>query len=82
MYGGELGSQGVCAYFPYDFANAVFGILGDLENLQHSLGVSLTSSRKPFLCICLDSTMPENLLSECPSEDCINYCGRINCDIF
>lgn len=82
MYGGELGSQGVCAYFHYDFANAVFGILGDLENLQHSLEISLTSSRKPFLCVCLVSTVPENLLSECPSEDCSNYCCRLNRDAF
>lgn len=60
---GELGSQGVCPHFPYDFANAVFGILGDLENLQHSLGISLSSSRMPFLCVCLVSTARENLLS-------------------
>lgn len=82
MYGGELGSQGVCPYFPYNFENAVFGILGALKNLQHSLGFSLTSSRKPFLGVCLVSTARENLLSECPSEDCINYCSRINHDAF
>lgn len=81
---GELGNQGACTCFSYDFANAAFGILGKLCGLWKTCSIFSGSHslllESIFLCVYLFSTTPESLLSECLSEPCFNYCGSYcNC---